>query len=416
MVDALARGFDAVVRFQGGANAGHTVVVGGVKRIFHLVPSGVLQGKLGVIGSGVVIDTEVLLEEVESLRSAGVEPRLLVSKRAHVTTKLHRLQDELEEEARGGGAVGTTRRGIGPTYADKASRVGLRVGDLLDAELLRSRLAALYELKRRTLGGVYGRADLPGFEDLYRELLGHGAAIGRFAGDAEYELNRILSKGGSVLFEGAQGTLLDLDHGTYPYVTSSNTTAAAAAALSGVPPSAITKVLGVAKAYATRVGGGPFPTEDKGEEGKLLRELGSEYGATTGRPRRCGWFDAVLARYSAMINGVSAIALTKLDVLSAFSRVKIAVGYKLDGAYLDEVPSTAEELGRAQPVYEEMEGWKGLGNSFWEGAKARGEGALPRQVRAYISRIEELVGAPVGLVSYGPSREELVDLGLGSVP
>mgnify|MGYP001772637702 CR=1 FL=1 len=408
VVDRMASGFDAVVRFQGGSNAGHTVVVGGRTRIFHLVPSGVLQGKLGIIGNGVVVDPAVLLEEIASLREAGVEPRILLSDKAHVTTELHRLQDEAEELSRGSGALGTTRRGIGPTYSDKVARVGIRVSDLLRPADLKEKLRRLYESKE-WVSRALGR--FPNFEELYEGLVRSGELLRPYVGRSEYVLNDMLSKGARVLFEGAQGSLLDVDYGTYPYVTSSNTVAAAAAVGSGVPPSSIAEVVGVAKSYATRVGGGAFPTEERGEVGELLRRLGNEYGATTGRPRRCGWFDAVAVRYSAMLNGVSYIVLTKLDVLGQLSRVKLATAYRVDGVLTDEFPSTSEELEAATPVYEEFEGWKDAGRDFWERARSEGESALPRQLRDYVRRIEELVGAPVRALSYGPSREEYLEIG-----
>ncbi|MGC8665268.1 MAG: adenylosuccinate synthase [Conexivisphaera sp.] len=408
VVDRIAGDFDAVVRFQGGSNAGHTVVVGGRKRIFHLVPSGVLQGKLGVIGNGVVVDPDVLLEELDSLRSAGVDARILLSDKAHVTTELHRLQDEAEELSRGGRAIGTTRRGIGPTYADKAARIGIRVSDLLHADLLREKLEHLYKSKE-WISRALGR--FPSFDELYDGLIRSGERLRPYVGRSEYVLNRMLAGGSRILFEGAQGSLLDLDYGTYPYSTSSNTIAAAASTGSGVPPSAISEVIGVAKAYTTRVGGGSFPTEEKGEVGETLRKLGDEYGATTGRPRRCGWFDAVAGRYSAMLSGVDYAVITKLDVLGQLNRVKVAVAYRIDGSMVDEFPSTPEELERAVPIYEEFDGWRDSGRDFWERAKREGESALPRSLRDYIGRIEEALGIPVRGLSYGPSREEYLELG-----
>ncbi|MDP7982092.1 MAG: adenylosuccinate synthase [Conexivisphaerales archaeon] len=408
VVDRIAGDFDAVVRFQGGSNAGHTVVVGGRKRIFHLVPSGVLQGKLGVIGNGVVVDPDVLLEELDSLRSAGVDARVLLSDKAHVTTELHRLQDEAEELSRGGRAIGTTRRGIGPTYADKAARIGIRVSDLLHADLLREKLEHLYKSKE-WISRALGR--FPSFDELYDGLIRSGERLRPYVGRSEYVLNRMLAGGSRILFEGAQGSLLDLDYGTYPYSTSSNTIAAAASTGSGVPPSAISEVIGVAKAYTTRVGGGSFPTEEKGEVGETLRKLGDEYGATTGRPRRCGWFDAVAGRYSAMLSGVDYAVITKLDVLGQLNRVKVAVAYRIDGSMVDEFPSTPEELERAVPIYEEFDGWRDSGRDFWERAKREGESALPRSLRDYIGRIEEALGIPVRGLSYGPSREEYLELG-----
>jgi adenylosuccinate synthase len=407
IVDSIAGNFEAVVRFQGGSNAGHTVVVGGQKRVFHLVPSGVLQGKLGVVGNGVVVDPKVLVEELNSLEEAGVRPRLLLSDKAHVTTELHKMQDEAEELDRGGMALGTTRRGIGPTYADKAARIGIRIIDLLHPDSLREKLKGLYSAKDHILRG---RGEPPAFESLYGDLVRYGEILRPYVGRAEYTLNRMLSDGSRVLFEGAQGSLLDIDHGTYPYSTSSNTVAAAAAIGSGVPASAISEVIGVAKAYTTRVGGGPFPTEDTGEAGETLRRIGGEYGATTGRPRRCGWFDAVAGRYSVMLNGANYAMIMKLDVLGELNRVKIATAYRIDGATTDEFPSTPEELGGAAPVYEEFDGWRGTDKAVWERAKEEGISALPKSLRNYVGRLEEALGIPVRGLSYGPSREELVYL------
>ncbi len=412
LVDLFAPKFDAVARFQGGSNAGHTVVIGDEKRVFHVMPSGALQGRLCIVGSGVAVDTGILLEELSTLEGAGVKPKLLLSGRAQVTTRLHRIHDGLEEARRGSGAVGTTRRGIGPTYSDRALRVGLKVADLLEPDILEDRLRVLYELKKKIFKEVYGYTDMPDFDGLYDELLDHGRRLRGYIGKVEYELNRLVSSGGRVLFEGAQGTLLDVDYGTYPYSTSSNTVAAASSVGTGLPPNRISHVVGVAKAYTTRVGSGPFPTEDKGEHGSILRDLGKEYGSTTGRPRRCGWFDAVIVRYAAMLNGADQIILTKLDVLSDFEKIKVATAYRIDGEETDEMPLTAEELDRAKPVYEELEGWRSYGYGFWRKAREEGEDALPKPLRGYLARLEELIGVQIRGVSYGPSREEFLDLGL----
>lgn len=412
LVDYLAPRFDAVVRFQGGANAGHTVMVGGERRVFHLVPSGALRGVPCYIGSGVVVDTSVLTQEISFLRQRVQRLKLMVSGRAHVTTPIHKLQDGLEEGRRGEKAVGTTRRGIGPSYSDKALRIGIRVSDLVDPDALRERLRLFYEAKKSLFKSFYGYSELPEFDELYNLLKQHGEVIKPFVGRVENELINLLKRGARVLFEGAQGTLLDIDHGTYPYVTSSNTVAASASTGSGVPMKFIRVVLGVAKAYMTRVGGGPFPTEEKGEVGEAMRRLGGEYGATTGRPRRCGWLDSVATRFSVRINGADQTVLTKLDVLSSFNKVKICVAYRINGSIVDEMPDTIDELEAAVPVYETLEGWRVYGSSFWRDAKKRGYGALPPELKMFIKRVEELLETKVTAISYGPSRDELIDLGL----
>ncbi|HUG40779.1 MAG TPA: adenylosuccinate synthase [Longimicrobiales bacterium] len=405
IVDVLAAGADIVARYQGGANAGHTVDVGGDEFILHQIPSGILHAsRRCLLGNGVVLDLEQFFEELDGLRERGVdaEGRLGISGRAHLLLEYHKRLDQASEASRGEGKIGTTGKGIGPAYEDKVARRGVRVGDLRD----RDRAAAL-------IHGCAGRAN---------ERLG---AAGAETVDAEAVVDRVLSfrdrllplitdvgqeihtavrAGQRVLLEGAQGALLDIDHGTYPYVTSSNTTAAGAATGTGIGPTAIDSVLGVVKAYTTRVGSGPLPTELDPEQGERLRELGGEYGATTGRPRRCGWFDAVVVRYAARVNGLTGLALTKLDVLDTFEEIRIATGYEIDGERCDDFPDDLARLDRATPVLESLPGW------CTDTSAARTIDELPDAARAYIRRIEELAGVPVQFVSVGTMREQIIHL------
>ncbi len=399
VVDVLSPHVEAVVRFQGGNNAGHTLVVDGEQIILHLLPSGILWDQcVCVIGNGVVVDPVVLVQELAELRARGREvgpDKLVISSHAHVILPYHTALDRLREGARGDRKIGTTGRGIGPTYEDKVARRGVTIADLLDGGRLRARLEDVLPDKNRMLVGWYGESPL----DL-DELVATYAALGRqlapFVGDAVTLLHRITRKGGSILFEGAQGTFLDVDHGTYPFVTSSNVVAGAACAGSGVGPTAIDEVVGIAKAYTTRVGGGDFPTEAHGRAGERLRTVGGEFGATTGRPRRCGWFDAALVRQAARINGLTRIALTKLDVLSGLDRIPVCTGYR---GYDDGFPS---QLDGVEPVYEELPGWAE------EIRHCRAMSELPSNCLRYVARLEELVGVPVELVSVGPGREETI--------
>lgn len=401
VVDHLARGVDAVVRFQGGNNAGHTLVVQGEKTVLHLIPSGILQDEtVCVVGNGVVVDPVVLVEELDGLanKNCGVEPgRLVLCPEAHVILSVHRLIDRLREEARGAQRIGTTCKGIGPTYEDKVARRGVRVSDLLDEAALRERLSKLLSVRNREIVDVHG-ADPVNTEELIAELRPQIERIRPYIADTLGLLHGIWKAGGSILFEGAQGTYLDIDHGTYPYVTSSNTVAGAACAGSGVGPTAIDEVVGVAKAYTTRVGSGPFPTELTEATGEKLRSIGHEFGATTGRPRRCGWFDALIARQAAMVNGLTQLALTKLDVLSGFDSIRIATGYE----GLTRVPSRVEALEAVVPIYEELPGWDEDLTGLTEFEQ------LPENCRAYIARIEELVGVPVTIIGVGPGREQTI--------
>jgi adenylosuccinate synthase len=384
----LCRDADCVVRFQGGANAGHTVVVEGRKLKFNILPAGSAAGARPCIASGTVVDLDEVFEELEMLKSMGLEARLMISRSASVVLPIHKKLDSRIEEARGGSAVGTTRRGIGPTYSDKALRTGLRIEDLLNPDDLRERL----EILKRFHGEEPGD-----FENLRRM----GERIAPYVGDVELYVNDVLDEGGKVVFEGAQGTLLDIDHGTYPYVTSSNTIAGAACTGCGIGPTRISEVIGVAKAYTTRVGAGVFPTEVGGELGERLREVGQEYGTTTGRPRRVGWLDIPLLRYAIRISNVDWIALTKLDVLSGLDKIKICVEYEYDGKILKIAPPAVRLLSRVKPIYEEVKGWEKISEDEWRSIAEKGWEALPDEAKAYVELLEDLLGKPIKLISIG---------------
>ncbi|RLA92623.1 MAG: adenylosuccinate synthase [Deltaproteobacteria bacterium] len=402
VVDLLAEEADVIVRFQGGSNAGHTLVVGGEKFIFHLIPSGILRpNKRCVIGNGVVVDPEVLLEEIRSLKERGYlqdDSQLLVSEAAQVVMPYHKAIDK-GREGRSSKPLGTTGRGIGPAYEDKVSRVGIRVGDLLHEEVLRGKLERALEEKNPYLVHVLGQRGLD-LDPLLEEMLRYGESLRPYIVNTSRFLAEEIARGRRVLFEGAQGALLDVDHGTYPYVTSSNTVAGNACCGAGIGPTQIDFVLGVVKAYTTRVGGGPFPTELRDGTGDYLRERGGEYGATTGRPRRCGWFDAVAVRHAIRVNGTGGLALTKLDTLTGLDRLRICTAYRLHGELIEEFPSGAELLERCEPVYEEVEGWK----EELTGRRSLLE--LPAAARNYVERLQELLGVPFYLISVGAEREE----------
>ncbi len=396
VVDVLSPGMKAVARFQGGNNAGHTLVVDGEKVVLHLLPSGILRPDcVCVIGHGVVVDPKVLLVELDTLAKRGVavrEGQLLISGQAHVIMPYHTALDNLREVAAGAWKIGTTGRGIGPTYEDKVGRRGVRVADLLDPKRLRARLEEVIPEKNRMIVEWFHGVPLD-VDAVVAEYTALGDKLRPFVADTVAFLHQVRRSGGNILFEGAQGAFLDVDHGTYPYVTSSNTIAGSACTGTGVGPTAIDEVIGIAKAYTTRVGSGPFPTEETGEIGEKLRTIGREFGATTGRPRRCGWFDAPLMRHSADINGLTRLALMKLDVLSGFERIPVAVSYR--GGF-------PVSLGDAEPVYEEFPGWTEdiTGCRRWED--------LPENCRAYVDRLQALVGVPIELISVGPGREQTI--------
>ncbi|WP_242344807.1 adenylosuccinate synthase [Anaeromyxobacter terrae] len=405
IVDLLTEHADVVVRFQGGNNAGHTLVVNGEKTVLHLIPAGILHpGKSCVIGNGVVFDPEVFVMEVDRLKSRNAladDAQLVVSLDAHVIMPWHKAIDIAREQAMGAGKIGTTGRGIGPTYEDKVARRGLRIRDLLDAGRLerkvKERLPAAREELRRL--GATPDLDEAAIVARYAEL---GRRVARYAADVSLWLHRALQNGKQLLFEGAQGTMLDVDHGTYPFVTSSNTVAGNAVVGCGLGPTAVDYVLGISKAYSTRVGGGPYPSELKDETGERLRKIGGEFGATTGRPRRTGWLDVLALRYAARVNGLHGIAMTKLDVLTGFDTVKIAVGYRVDGKVLDEMPSDPELLERAEAIYEELPGWSEKLDHL------RSWDDLPPRARTYVKRVEELVGVPVVGLSVGADRGQTI--------
>jgi adenylosuccinate synthase len=399
LTDYLAAEAEVIVRYQGGNNAGHTVVADGQEFKLHLVPSGILHpGKVCVIGNGVVIDPGVLRRELEMLTASGRDlATLRISERAHLIMPYHRLLDELEEERRDACCIGTTRRGIGPAYADKYSRDGVRVIDLLDKDV--ARLERVVARKCEVLRKLYGHEDCAP-EQVVREYLAYAAFLAPYVCDSSLLIYEAVQAGRSVLLEGAQGTLLDIDHGTYPYVTSSNPTAAAAAVGAGIGPRVIDTVIGVTKAYTTRVGEGPFPAELTDDTGEHLRETGREFGTTTGRPRRCGWLDAVILRYATRVNGLDYLAVTKLDVLSGLPVLRICRAYRYQGREIGEFPSRLSVLAGCVPVYEELPGW----DEDLTGVRTFDE--LPAAARGYLSRISELAGVPVGLVSVGPGREQ----------
>jgi adenylosuccinate synthase len=405
VTDLLGRTVDYCVRYQGGNNAGHTVVIGGERYALHLMPSGVLTpGCVPVIGNGVVVDPGVLLEEMAALQARGVAcDSLLVSADAHLIMPYHRALDRVRERHLGAARLGTTGRGIGPAYADKLARVGIRVQDLFDGALLRQRLTDVLREKNQILTKVYNRPSLD-VDAVFDEYRRYASPLRPHIADTSLVLSRALDDGQLVLLEGAQGTLLDVDHGTYPFVTSSNPTAGGACAGSGIPPNRIDRVVGIAKSYLTRVGEGPFPTELTGAEGERLRAVGGEFGVTTGRPRRTGWLDVVLLRYAARVNGLTDLFLTKLDVLTGLARIPVCVGYRLDGDRTDEMPMTEAAFVGAQPVYEEFVGWDE------DIAGVREFDDLPKAAQTYVRAVEELAGVRVSAVGVGPERDQVVRL------
>jgi len=401
IVDLLTAHFDIVARYQGGHNAGHTVIINGKKYVLHLIPSGILHpGKVCVIGNGVVVDLQALKQEIEDLRLAGIscEGRLFVSNRAHVILDYHRAVERGDEDQREK-RIGTTNRGIGPAYEDKMGRRGLRVTDLQDAKSLRGILEENLALKKRLFPQTMASCSL---DDVFKRTMALGNELSTYFADASEYLNRAIDQGKSVLFEGAQGTLLDVDHGTYPFVTASNATAAGACTGTGVGPTRIDGVIGIVKAYTTRVGEGPFPTELRGSVGEEIRKRGGEYGASTGRPRRCGWFDAVVARYARLINNLDTFVVTKLDVLDALKEIQICIGYRHKGALLPYFPPEVRVLEECTPEYLTVPGWN------QETAGIQDYDVLPTLAKDYLKRLSDLVQAEISLVSTGPERKETI--------
>jgi adenylosuccinate synthase len=401
--DLLGDKVKYVVRYQGGNNAGHTVVIGDQKYALHLLPSGILSPNcIPVIGNGVVIDPAVLLEEIKGLNERGVDTsRLKISTNAHLITPYHRTIDKVTERFLGNSKIGTTGRGIGPAYADKINRIGIRVQDLFDPSILKQKLEGALRDKNQVLIKVFNRKGIE-VEEVLKEYLYYAEALSRYVTDTSLLLNKALDNGDVVLLEGSQGTLLDVDHGTYPFVTSSNPTAGGAATGSGIGPTKISKVIGIVKAYTTRVGSGPFPTELFDEDGERLRTIGGEFGTTTGRSRRCGWYDSLIARYAVRINGLTDLFLTKLDVLTGWEKIPVCVAYEIDGKKVDELPSSQTDFHHAKPIYEFLPGW----SEDISGAKTLKD--LPANARAYVQYLESISGAPISAIGVGPGRDQTI--------
>jgi adenylosuccinate synthase len=403
--DLLGGSVDYVVRYQGGNNAGHTVVVGDQTYALHLLPSGILSpGCTPVIGNGVVVDPAVLLSELSGLNERGVDTsKLLVSGNAHLITPYHETLDKVTERFLGQRKIGTTGRGIGPTYADKINRVGIRVQDLFDESILTQKVDAALDFKNQVLAKLYNRRAIV-TEQVVEELLGYADRLRGYVCDTSLVLNDAVGEGKVVLFEGGQGTLLDVDHGTYPFVTSSNPTAGGACTGAGIGPTKISRVIGILKAYTTRVGAGPFPTELFDADGEALRNIGGERGVTTGRDRRCGWFDAVIARYATRVNGLTDFFLTKLDVLTGWERIPVCVAYEIDGERVTELPYSQTDFHHAKPVYEYLPGWSE------DITKAKSFADLPKNAQDYVRALEEMSGAPISAIGVGPGRDETIQI------
>jgi len=406
IVDYLSENADVIARYQGGNNAGHTVVINNEKFIFHLIPSGVLhEGKICIIGNGVVIDPSVLLEEIDRLKKRGIkiDKKLYISKNAHLIMPYHKAIEKEIENFKGLKKIGTTGRGIGPAYSDKMARTGIRVVDFLQPSVFKEKLKTNLTNINFLLENLY---KVPGLseEAIFSEYMSYAEMLSEYIADTDIMINRIISENRNILFEGAQGTLLDVDHGTYPYVTSSSATAGGACTGLGVGPTKISKVLGVSKAYTTRVGSGPFPTEIKDALGDMLREKGGEYGATTGRPRRCGWLDMVVLKHSARINGLTGIVITKLDVLDGLKTIKICTSYKYKGKIYEELPKESNIIEECEPLYKELEGW----NTSTVGT--RDFAKLPETAQTYIKEIETMLGVEVQIISTGQKRDEIIQL------
>ena len=405
MTDYLAEEAEVIVRFQGGNNAGHTVEVGDKQYKLHLIPSGILHDdKLNIIGNGVVVDPKALFTEIDYLEREGVKVtpnKLIVSDRAHVIMPYHKILDNLKEKARGKNDIGTTGKGIGPCYTDKFERCGIRICDLIDEEVFKEKLKENIEAKNKYIVNVLGGEEL-NYDEILKEYLELAERLKPYVQDTSVRLYDEIKEDKTVLFEGAQGMLLDIDYGTYPYVTSSNTTACGVASGSGIGPTMITNAVGIAKAYTTRVGKGPFPTELDNEIGEWIREKGHEYGVTTGRSRRCGWLDTVILKTTVRVSGLTSLCVTKIDTLAGLDKLKICVGYKFDGKVIDYFPASLKDLEKCEPIYEEFEGWGE------EVAEARNYNELPENAKKYLTRIEELTGTKISIVSVGPRRDQTI--------
>ncbi len=406
IIDILAKDYDVVVRYQGGGNAGHTLIIGDEKYIFHLIPSGILHpDKKCVIGNGIVLDPKLFLDEIEGLskRNINVSGNLFVSDRAHVVLPYHKKLDLLIEKQKGVSMIGTTGRGLGPCYTDKIARTGIRIAELLNKDQFKEKLKIIVEEKNRLFVNLYNDEPLS-WEDIYEEYSAYADKISPFVCDTVDLIARAVEDNKKILFEGAQGTLLDVDFGTYPYTTSSNTVAGGVSSGLGVSPKQIHNIIGITKAYTTRVGSGPFPTEVDGEQGEHIRKKGGEFGSTTGRPRRCGWFDAVAIQHSIRISGVDSLIVTKLDVLDDQETIRICTGYKYENKVYKNFPADIETLNNCEPVYEEVSGWRE------DTTEVRSVDGLPEKARSYIGTIESIVGVKVGMVSVGPERLQIISI------
>ena len=403
VVDYFAKDASYVVRFQGGNNAGHTIKVGEEVYKLHLTPSGVIQGKTGVIGNGVVVDPQVLVNEIESLRKRGINPKLLISDRANIIMPYHKMLDGAEEKILGDAKIGTTRRGIGPCYSDKIARKGIRAGDLTNKKILEKRLDSILPVKRKIFT-TYNIKDKLDKKKILKEYLNYGTRLKDYITTTHIILNKAIKSGKNILLEGAQGTMLDVDFGTYPFTTSSHTLAAGSSIGTGIPPKKINDIVGIVKAYTTRVGGGPLPTELFDKTGKHLQQKGHEFGTTTSRPRRCGWLDLVVVNHSCMISGVTKLAITKLDVLDGLNKIKICTHYSLNGKKIYYFPSRIEDVEKCKPVYKEFKGWTKIDK------KSSKLTDLPKQAQEYLNFIEKTLKTPIAIVSIGPGRKETIEV------
>jgi len=406
VTDFYAEDADYIVRFQGGNNAGHTIVLGDKKYKLHLIPSGMLrEDKIPVIGNGLVVDPKVLLEEIGGLEERGVNTdKLLLSDRANLIMPYHRVMDGVEERLKGNLSAGTTKKGIGPCYSDKIARFGIRVADLYNPESLKNKLSKVVPMKNKVFKALGEDVNFD-VDEIYKEYLKYGEKMKKYVKDVSVELDEAIEQGKDILFEGAQGTHLDIDHGVYPYGTSSHTVAAGSCIGTGLGPTSIDEVIGVTKAYTSRVGTGPFPAELEDETGDFIREKGNEYGTTTGRPRRCGWLDMVMVRYSARINSLTGLAITNLDVLAELDEVKVCTHYEHDGEVIENFPADIEKLAECEPVYKSFEGWDEQG---WDKIAEEGIQALPEEMKTYLDYISMDTGVPIKLVSIGPKRDQTI--------
>ena len=403
VVDYFSKGADYVVRFQGGNNAGHTIKVGEEVYKLHLIPSGAIQGKIGIIGNGVVVDPEVLIDEIDELKSRGIVPKLLISDRANIIMPYHKILDGAEEKQLGDKKIGTTKKGIGPCYSDKIARNGIRAIDLIGKNTLSKKLDDIIPIKQR-LFNLYKIDKKLDKKEILETYAGYGDCLKNYITATHIEINNAIAFGKKILFEGAQGTMLDVDYGTYPYTTSSHTIAGGSCIGTGVGPQHIDDIIGIVKAYTTRVGGGPLPTELPDETGMHLQTIGKEFGATTGRPRRCGWLDLVVVKHSCLISGVNKIAITKLDVLEGLKTIKVCTKYELDGKGIDYFPANIEDVKKCKPIYKEFKGWDSANT------KSNKVSDLPKEAQEYLKFIEKELKTPIAIVSIGPGRKETIEV------